>query len=129
MITFFQQLEDVSEVIRMVDQKQDRTRFLAYKAINDLRLYDSRELIKSRFENETEKNKLEILKALRNIGTNDDFDFLEKVMKTGSISLKTEACRSMYFMSLEGKEKINHMDRQSIPEMELLIAHVTDPRN
>jgi len=129
MITFFQQLEDVSEVIKMVDQKREQTRFLAYKAIDDLRLYDSNELIKSRFANETEKNKLEILKALSNIGTSNDFEFLEEVMKTGNLTLKTEACRSMYFMGSEGRDRIHQIDGQSIPEIEQLIAHVTDPRN
>ena len=129
MITYFQQLENVPEIIRMVEAKQEMTRFLAYKAINDLRLYDSRELIKGKFENETEKNKTEIIKAFRNIGTSDDFGFLLGVMKTGSVSLKTEACRSMYFMSREGEEKVMQIDEQLVPEIKHLIAHITDPRN
>ena len=129
MITYFQQLENVPGIIRMVEVKQEMTRFFAYKAINDLRLYDSRELIKSKFEKETERNKTEIIKVFRNIGTNDDFDFLLGVIKTGSVSLKTEACRSMYFMSQEGEEKVMQIDEQSVPEIKLLIAHITDSRN
>lgn len=129
MITFFQQLENVSEVIKMVECEIEETRFLAYKAINDLRLYDSRELIKQKFEKETTKNKLEILRAFRNIGDQDDFVFLEEVMKTGSISMKLEACRSIYYMGQESRERIIQQKNEEIPELELLLAHVMDPRN
>jgi hypothetical protein len=129
MITFFQQFEDVSEVIKMVDNEMEETRFLAYKAINDLRLYDSRELLKKKFEGETNRNKLEILKAFKNIGDTDDFAFLEEVMKTGSTSLKLEACRSVYYMGQESRDKISKHTKEEIPELELLLAHVKDPRN
>ncbi|MCK3683021.1 hypothetical protein [Maribellus sp. YY47] len=129
MITFFQQLENVPDILKMVDSKLDKTRFLTYKAINNLRLYDSRDLIKNRFENETEKNKLEIIRALRNIGTEDDFGFLEIIMTNGTMSLKTEACRSMYFMSPKSRERLLEINNQSNDELKLLIAHVTDPRN
>nr|WP_320021721.1 hypothetical protein [uncultured Draconibacterium sp.] len=129
MITFFQQLEDVSEVIKMVDSEMEETRFLAYKAINDLRLYDSRELIKKKFDGETNRNKIGILKAFRNIGDTNDFAFLEEVMKTGSVSLKLEACRSVYYMSQESRDKISKHTKEEIPELELLLAHVKDPRN
>ncbi|WP_163325769.1 hypothetical protein [Draconibacterium mangrovi] len=129
MITFFQQLEDVSEVIKMVESDMEETRFLAYKAINDLRLYDSRELIKKKFDGETNRNKLEILKAFKNIGDTDDFAFLEEVMKTGSTSLKLEACRSVYYMGQESRQIITQHTKEEIPELELLLAHVKDPRN
>ncbi|MFV0591642.1 MAG: hypothetical protein ACK5M7_09675 [Draconibacterium sp.] len=129
MITYFQQLENAPEILQMIDSKLDKTRFLTYKAINDLRLYDSCDLLKKHFGNETEKNKLEILRALRNIGTEKDFEFLEDVMFSGTMSQKTEACRSMYFMGPKGKERLLEMNSQPSEELELLIAHVTDPRN
>jgi len=129
MITFFQQLESASEVVKMVENKYEQTRNLAYKAINDMRLYDSHELIKGKYNKETLKNKVEIIKALRNIGIEEDFDFLVEIIKTGTISLKTEACRSMYYMSSESKENLMKLDKNVIPEIELLISHVTDPRN
>ena len=129
MITYFQQFENTSDIIKMVDSKLEATRFLAYEAINDLRLYDSRELIKKKYESETEKNKLEILKAFRNIGEQEDFEFLENVLKTGSMSLRIEACRSIYFMSQESREKITNESRELIPDIDLLVAHVMDERN
>lgn len=129
MITYFQQFENISEIIKMVESQSGLTRNLAYKAVNDLRLYDSRELIKKKYESENDKNKLEILKALRNIGEEDDCDFLKEVIQTGTVSLKLEACRSIYFMSQKSQEKIENEKNDSLPGIELFLAHITDPRN
>ncbi len=129
MITYFQQLENVSEIFKMLDSNEEITRFLTYKAINDLRLYEGKELIKIRFSSETEKNKLEIVKALRNIGLTEDLDFLENVISKESVSLKIEACRTMYFMNQESREKILQMNEKNNAGLGFYIAHVTDPRN
>jgi len=129
MITYFQQLENVSEIFNMMKSKEERTRFLSYKAINDLRLHEGRVLIKKSYRKETIKNKLEIVKAFKNIGNAEDFEFLEEVIKSESVSLKTEACRSMYFMNQDGRERLVNLAKESYPEVEQLIAHVTDPRN
>ncbi len=130
LIIYFQQLENVAEVLKMMDKEMEQTRQLSYRAINDLRLYEGRNEIKKRFWGETYKNKLEIIRALKNIGEVEDFDFLETIiLKSDSVSLKTEACRSMYFMNAEGKEKLTKMKGHGNPELELFIAHVTDLRN
>ena len=129
MITYFQQLENVSDIFKMLDSKAEITRFLTYRAINDLRLYEGKELIKNRFSSETEKNKIEIVKALRNIGLKEDLEFLENVISKESVSLKIEACRTMYFMNQESREKILLMNEKYNAGLGLYIAHVTDPRN
>lgn len=129
MITYFQQLESVDGILKMLENDNVSIRFLAYKAINDLRLYDSRELIKGKFAGETEKNRTEIVKALRNIGTADDFDFLFRVIKNDSVSLKIEACRAMYYMSKESREQLLNAKDELVDNGELFIAHVTDSRN
>jgi hypothetical protein len=129
MIIFYQQLENIPEVIKMLESPVESTRFLSIKAINDLRLYEGKKLIKNRFPEETEKNKVEIIKAFKNIGSEEDFSFLEAIIKSGNVTLKTEACRSMYFMGAEGKEKLLTLNRDLNHELDLYIAHVTDPRN
>ncbi len=129
MIVYFQQLENISGIIRMVESDIELTRFLSYEAINNLRIYEGKELIKSKYWNETGKNKLEIIKTFRNIGIEDDFGFLEKIIQSEPIALKTEACRTLYFMNQNGKEKLDKMKNNPVYEIEQLIAHVTDPRN
>ena len=129
MIVYFQQLENISGIIRMVESEIELTRFLSYVAINNLRIYEGKELIKNKYWKETAKNKLEIIKAFRNIGIEEDFEFLEKIIQSESVALKTEACRSLYFMNQNGKEKLDNMKNNSVQDIEQLIAHVTDPRN
>jgi hypothetical protein len=129
MIVYFQQLENIPGIIRMVESELEQTRYLSYVAINNLRIYEGKELIKSKYWNETGKNKLEIIKAFKNIGIDDDFDFLEKIILSEPVALKTEACRSLYFMNQNGKEKLDKMKNNSVQEIGQLIAHVTDPRN
>ncbi len=129
MIIFFQQFENASEIIKLAESPLESTRFLSIRAINDLRLYDGKEQIKSRYPEETEKNRLEIIKALKNLGNSEDFDFLETIICRDSISAKTEACRSLYFMNAEGQERLINLGQNTDLEIERYIAHITDPRN
>jgi hypothetical protein len=129
MIIYFQQLENVGKILKMLENKDEQIRFLSYKAINDLRLFEGKELIKNKFPKETNKNKLEIIEALRNTGDLEDFDFLTRIIESEKVSFKIEACRSMYFMNNEGRERLLKLKNESIPEIELYLAHVTDQRN
>lgn len=129
MIIHFQQLENASEIFKLLGSDQEQTRFLCIRAINDLRLIDGRDLIKKRYPGETPKNRMEIIKAFRNTGNAEDYDFLENIIRTGSVSAKTEACRSMYFMSSDGRERLEMLKRNDDLQIEQYLAHVTDPRN
>jgi hypothetical protein len=129
MITFFQQLENVPEILKMLESKSETTRFLAIRAVHELRLYDGRELLKKMYPRETGKNKTEILKAFKNIGNEKDFQFLESILLSENVSLKTEACRALYFMGAKGRERLMEMNRELNQELDLYIAHVTDQRN
>lgn len=129
MIIYFQQIEHASEIYRMLESPMELTRFLAVKAINDLRLFDGKELIKTIYPEETGKTRLEIIKTIRTIGNSDDFDFLESIIRTGTVSEKTEACRSMYFVNNEGRDRLLCLKQQPDPDLGPYIAHVTEPRN
>lgn len=129
MITYFQQLENIPEILGMMNSKVERTRLLSYKAINDLRLYEGRVPIRKKYRKETYKNKLEIIKVLKNIGTEEDFQFLEIIIKSESVSLKLEACRSMYFMNQEGCERLVKLSKEPNSDINKFIAHITDYRN
>jgi len=129
MINHFQQLENVSAIFKLLDSEIEKTRYLTYKVINDLRLYDGKLNIKKKYRNESDKNKMEIIKALRNIGSSEDIDFMEIIVKSESISLKTEACRSMYYLNEESKSRLYRLAQEVDPSLELFIAHITDQRN
>lgn len=128
MIIFFQQLENTAVILEMLNSDMELTRFLSIKAVNELRIYEGKTFIKNSFLEETGKNRLEIIKAFKNIGTEEDFSFLEKRYQLGSVTEKIEACRSLYYMNDAGREKLTEL-KQVHPELEFYIEHVKDPRN
>jgi hypothetical protein len=129
MIIFFQQFEDATDIFKMVESKLETSRFLAIRAINDLRLYDGKNLLLKIFPEEPVNNQVEIIKALRNIGDEEDFDFLESVILSGSVTQKIEACRSLYYMSSKGEERLAQIGRKHQIDLDLYLAHIKDPRN
>lgn len=129
MIIYFQQLENTQDILAMLDSESEQTRTLAIKAVNDLRISEGRKQLRTLYDVEKEKNKIEIIKAYRNIGDSDDFEFLESIIKAENITLRIEACRSLYYMSMQGKEKLLHINNEMKNGLDIYIAHINDPRN
>jgi hypothetical protein len=129
MIIFFQQIENAQEIIKMLDAKREMTRFLAIRAVNELGIQEAKPRLKELYEKETYKNQLEIIKGFLHTGDAGDFDFLENIIRQKDITLKIEACRSMYFMSTPGKEKLLSLKEEKELDLEPFIAHIHDPRN
>jgi len=129
MIIYFQQLDHITEIYALANSKHEMTRYLCIKATHDLRIEEGRAVIKALYPDETFKNRIEILRALRNIGHQEDYDFLETIIKTGSISEKTEACRTMYFMNHDSREHLEQLKEDENLEIDKFIAHVSDLRN
>lgn len=129
MIIFFQQIENAQEIIKMLDAKREMTRFLAIRAVNELGIQEAKPRLKEMYEKETYKNQLEIIKGFLHTGDAGDFDFLENIIRHNDITLKIEACRSMFFMSTPGKEKLLSLKEEKELDLEPFIAHIHDPRN
>jgi hypothetical protein len=129
MITHFQQKENAGEIIELLYAERNQTRFLAIKAISELGIQEAKPMLKYMYENETFLNKIEILKALLNFGDIDDFEFLEKIIRGNNVSLKIEACRSMYFMNTSGMENLLRLSQEKELALEPYIAHIYDSRN
>ena len=129
MITYFQQRENAEEIIKLLNAERERTRFLAIRAIYELGIHEAKSLVKNSYEKETYKNKLEIIKAMLHIGDVEDLSFLETIIRQTDVSLKIEACRSMYFMNSAGMENLLRLDQEKELDIESYIAHIHDPRN
>lgn len=129
MIMNFQQLENVSQIFQLIESPHELTRFLCIRATNDLRLIDGREIIKDKFHLETRKNRMEIIRALKNIGTQDDFEFLESILWTGTISEKIEVCRTLFYMNMESRSLLDQLNQNTDLDLEKYIVHVSDSRN
>ena len=129
MIIYFQQKENAQEILKLLNASRERTRFLAIKACHELGIQEAKPLLKQAYETETYKNKLEIVKALLHLGEVKDFDFLEKIIRQKDVSLKIEACRSMYFMNSAGMENLLRLELEKELEIRPYIGHIYDPRN
>ena len=129
MITYCQQKENAEEIIKLLDAPRQQTRFLAIKAISDLGIREAKSMLKERFEKETHRNKIEIVKALLHIGDNDDFNYLEQIIREDDVALKIEACRSMHFMNTSGMENLLRLKQEKELFLGPFIAHIYDPRN
>jgi hypothetical protein len=129
LITYFQQKEKAEDIIKLLDAKIEQTRFLAIKAIYELRIQEAKPFVKERFEKETYLNQLEIVKAFLHFGDVEDFDFLEKIIRGKDISLKIEACRSMYFMNSLGMNNLLRLNQEKELNLDPYIAHINESRN
>jgi len=129
MIIYFQQVENAPAILKMLDSPLENTRFLCIRAIHDLLLYEGKDRIKSSYDTETGKNQIEIIKAFKNVGNEEDFSFLEHIIRNGSVTARTEACRSLFYMSEEGRQRVLLLQSESGLQIEQYLAHITDPRN
>ncbi|HAH22785.1 MAG TPA: hypothetical protein DCL77_03310 [Prolixibacteraceae bacterium] len=129
MIIYFQQKENADEIVKLLNANREQTRFLAIKAINELGIHEAKTQLKEAFTTETYMNRLEIIKALKHIGDTDDFEFLEYIIRQNNVTLKIEACRSMYFMNSLGMEYLLRLNLEKELNIQPYIAHIYDPRN
>ena len=129
MIIFFQQFEDAEEIFKMLESKLESTRLLAIRAINDLRLYSGKPLLLKIYGAEPVNNQTEIIKALRNIGDDEDFGFFERVIISGSETQKIEACKSLFYMNRNGEMMLREISKKHGIDLDLYLAHIKDSRN
>ncbi|MBC8004885.1 MAG: hypothetical protein H7X84_05385 [Verrucomicrobia bacterium] len=129
MIIYFQQKENALEIIKLLHAKREMTRFLAIRAVNELGIQEAKPLLKEVYEKETYKNRIEIIKGFLHMGNSDDLNFLENIITQKDVSLKIEACRSMYFMNSLGMEYLKNLKSKQELNIESYIAHIHDPRN
>lgn len=129
MIIYFQQKENAQQIIRLLYAKREMTRFLAIRAINELGIHEAKPLLKDIYEKETYKNRIEIIKGFVHLGEEEDFGFLENIIRQKDVTLKIEACRSMYFMNSFGRAYLTGLTSDPELGIEPYIAHIYDPRN
>lgn len=129
MIIYFQQKENAQEIIKLLYAKREMTRFLAIRAVNELGIHEAKPLFKEIFEKETYKNRVEIIKGFVHMGEEEDFGFLENIIRQKDVTLKIESCRSMYFMNSYGREYLMSLSSDPALNIESYIAHISDHRN
>ena len=129
MITLFQQQENSEQLIQMLRIPNEKTRHLTIAACGELHLFDSKTILKDSFPTETAKNQLEIARVFQSIGDDTDIPFLESIVCSDSIPLRLEGCRTLYFLSENGKTHLERINSSLNDSLSPFIAHIKDPRN
>ncbi len=129
MINYYQQTENSHEIISMLEHANDQTRLYAYQAVRSMNLLDAKEIIKGKFGLETRRNKLEIIAALENIGDENDFDFLDRLVLGDDIEIKLAVCKVLYKMGEKGIAHLNELNANAEQDLGPCIEHIKDPRN
>ncbi len=129
MIALFQQQENSSEVIRLLYNPQETIRRQAIKTCGVLQLFESKDVLKEIFPNETLKNQLEITSSFQYIGDETDIPFLEIIVRSENIPLRLEACHTLNNLGKEGRHHLEDLNQSMNLVLSPFIAHIKDPRN
>jgi hypothetical protein len=129
MIALFQQHENSPQVIMMLQSVNEETRNQAIKTCGELRIIESKEMLKSIFPSETVNNQLEITKVFLPIGDETDITFLAGIARSEIIPLRLEACRTLYNLNEAGQSSLEELNALMNFALEPFIEHIKDPRN
>lgn len=129
MIDYYQQSENANALIAKLDHEDETTRLFAYKAIRHLGLQESKGIIKQNYERENQRNKLEIVHILEQIGDESDFDFLDKLLYGDDIEIRLAVCKTIYEMGQFGKDHLQELNENRELDLIPYIEHIKDPRN
>jgi HEAT repeat protein len=129
MTELFQQQENAEKIIQKLNYPNEITRNLAISACGNLHLFESKEILKNNFRNETLKNQVAIIKSLNNMGDESDIPFLEGIVRNNVISLQLEACRVLYHLSETGRDQLEKINLSMNDKLTAYISHIKDTRN
>ncbi|HWR99445.1 MAG TPA: hypothetical protein VN249_02460 [Prolixibacteraceae bacterium] len=129
MSELFQQQENAAELIQKLNYPNENTRSLAISACGNLHLFESKTVMKNNFRTETQKNQVQIIKSLNNMGDETDIPFLEEIIRSNVIILQLEACRVLYNLSDKGRAHLERLNHSLNDKLSVYIAHVKDTRN
>ncbi len=129
MISLFQQQENSNEIIHLLNDPNEFIRFEAIKTCGELNIFESKQILKESFRTETLNNKVAITKSFSYIGEDTDLAFLEGIARSKEISLRLEACRTMYQLGEKSRDYLQNLNQSMNFVLTAFIAHIKDPRN
>ncbi|MEI7829469.1 MAG: HEAT repeat domain-containing protein [Prolixibacteraceae bacterium] len=129
MINLFQQQENSSYIVEKLQDPNESIRTQAIKTCGDLHLFESKEFMRKQFHKETLQNKIEITKAYRNFGDESDIPFLTEIVRSDVVSLRLEACLSLFSLGEAGRIHLNELNHSMNNTLNPYIAHIQDSRN
>jgi len=112
----YQQIFVHDEVVECLKDEDEKIKLQAIKTLGRIAVDNTTRILSDQYDNEDYANKLEILKQLAIIGSEEDVPFLLEKLNESDDNLKLEAIRAIMKCSSNGEEIIeNKMENDNIP--------------
>ena len=131
MASWFKQKGIGKEVIRLFEHDNEEVRHTAFQVCGDIRLKSSLPALKKIYENESNRNKLEILNTFARIPDEQHLDFLKSVLDMeDDVQLQIQATKAMENTDEPGISMLIKLmkSKSEYKNYQIIIRHVLDGR-
>ena len=129
MIREYSQKNDEDSIFEVLHHEMDEIRQLAVEVCGDLGLSNSLRILKSRYKNETNPIKLEIIKTMGKLPQRNMLGFLKLVLdKEDDVQLQIEATKAIENLGEVGVTALNKLMDSEYKNYQIIIRHVLDKR-
>ncbi|MFV0290538.1 MAG: HEAT repeat domain-containing protein [Mangrovibacterium sp.] len=126
MIQYFQQIESAQELTAMIYHPNRYTRENIYQAIRALNYVDAKTVLIGRYFDEVARNKIEILKTIREIGSIDDIDFfLLALSDENSVEIILLICSIIIDLAPSGEYQLRNFAEERDKNLFKYINYIT----
>lgn len=131
MTAWFKQKDSAAEVIGLFEHADENIRNTAFRVCGEIGLSESLPAMKEVYDNETYKNKLEILTAFSKIPEEQHLEFLKSVLDTeDDVQLQIQATKAMENTDEPGISMLIKLmkSKSEYKNYQIIIRHVLDGR-
>ncbi|HBL75743.1 MAG: hypothetical protein A2W90_17275 [Bacteroidetes bacterium GWF2_42_66] len=129
MASLHKQFDAEPEIKVLLDHANEKIRKEAIRALGNMEMPESSDLLKKRYSQEISQNRLAIIHSLGSIGNPEDIDFLTDVISANSdFDLLLASFKALYALDTKGREKINELSLSNPSKYSMYAMHVMDRR-
>lgn len=128
LIRYYQQFEAISSLTNLLNHSNEQVRLLAIDLLGQFEAHSSEQLLVKQYKNATQIEKSAIIKALGQIASGQQLDFLLEQVEADSHELVFNSLRAIQAHGLSGERLIQSVYNVAQPSKKALIDHLLDPR-
>jgi len=128
LISHFQQLDALDEIIILLKHPNEEIRIQAVQVIGKLEAEFVEPIIYEHFFNDTPKVQVEIIRSIGKISSGNYFDFLKSCLDTEEFELKMAAMKAILAHGKKGKTMLEVLREETHLQNREIIVHVLDRR-
>jgi len=120
----YQQFHVHTAVVTCLTHHQEKVRAQAIQTLSKIASPQTADILVQRYAQETPKNRLTILKTLREVGSSDQFEFLTGLLKEGDNEIRLEAAAAIAGINREGRKLLEALAEQESGDLRSVYKHV-----